>query len=168
MEHVQPLQRPFPWRVAALLALAVAVAELAALVALEGGRLFHAHDSTVPSARTRQVGTRPVAATGRVRIGRVLPLRPRSRVSVLVLNGNGISGAAGAEATRLLRHGYRSATATDAPNNDYAASLVLYRPGWQREARRLAHDAGVRLVSPLDGRLPAGSGRDELVLILGR
>jgi hypothetical protein len=94
-------------------------------------------------------------------------MRPRSRVSVLVLNGNGTSGAAGATATRLLGRGYLSATATDAATDTYATSLVLYRPGWDREARRLARDAGIRVVAALDGRLPAGSGRDQLVVILG-
>lgn len=171
MEHVQPLRRSsFPWRAAAVAALVVAAVELAALVAIEGGRLLHVHGTAAPpsAAQTGHLRTRPSTVAGRVPAGHVLPLRPRSRVSVLVLNGNGISGAAGAEATRLLRHGYRSATATDAPSHDYAASLVLYRPGWQREAQRLAHDAGARIVSPLDGRLPSGSGRAELVVILGR
>ena len=105
--------------------------------------------------------------TGRVSRGHVVPLRPRSRVSVLVLNGNGTSGVAGATATRLRAQGYRSATATNAPDDGYATSLVLYRRGWEPEAQRLAKDARVRLVAALDGRLPAGSMRDELVLILG-
>jgi len=98
---------------------------------------------------------------------KVKPLRPRSRVSVLVLNGNGMSGVAGTTATRLLGRGYHSATATNAAVDNYATSLVLYRPGWEREAHRLARDAGIRVVAALDGRLPAGSGRDQLVVILG-
>ena len=95
------------------------------------------------------------------------PLRPRSRVSVLVLNGNGTSGVAGTTATRLLGRGYGSATATNAQTDSYATSLVLYRRGWEPEAQRLAKDAHVRVVAALDGRLPAGSARDQLVLILG-
>jgi hypothetical protein len=86
---------------------------------------------------------------------------------VLVLNGNGTSGVAGSTATRLLARGYHSATATNAAIDNYATSLVLYRPGWEPEARRLAHDTGMRIVAALDGRLPAGSGRDQLVVILG-
>jgi hypothetical protein len=74
---------------------------------------------------------------------------------------------AGTTATRLLGRGYASATATNAANDHYSTSLVLYRPGWQREATRLARDAGIRVVAALDGRLPAGSARDQLVLILG-
>ena len=74
---------------------------------------------------------------------------------------------AGATANRLLGRGYRSATATNAANDGYATSLVLYRPGWAGEANRLAKDAGIKVVAALDGRLPAGSAHDQLVLILG-
>lgn len=165
MEHVQPLQRSFPWRAAALAALGLALAELAMLAVMAGPRILAPHAT---AADTRLAGTRPVAATGHVRTGPVTPVRSRSHVSVLVLNGNGATGAAGHAATQLLHHGYRSASAADAPSHDYATSLVLYRPGWQREAQRLAHDSGVRVIAPLDGRLPGGSGRDQLVLILGR
>jgi len=112
--------------------------------------------------------TRPTSQTGPVpKRQEATPLRPRSRISVLVLNGNGMSGAAGTTATRLLGRGYHSAAATNAAVDNYATSLVLYRPGWEREAQRLAHDAGIRVVAALDGRLPAGSGRDQLVVIIG-
>ena len=150
MEHAQPFSRPFPWRTAALVTSLLALATIGGLVVLH-----------------RPTRTRPVAATGRVSNRHVAPLRPRSRVSVLVLNGNGASGAAGSTATRLLGRGYRSAAAANATTDTYATSLVLYRPGWEREARRLARDADVRVVAALDGRLPAGSGRDQLVVILG-
>ena len=72
--------------------------------------------------------------------------------SVLVLNGNGVEGAAGTTATALLTHGYRHAIPADAPNLAYARSLVLFRPGWQREAERLGKDARIATVAPLDGR----------------
>ena len=91
----------------------------------------------------------------------------RSRISVLVLNGNGVSGAAGTEATDILIRGYRHAIPTDAPNLDYARSLVLFRPGWQREAERLAQDARIRAVTPLDGRVAPEYAHVPLVLILG-
>jgi LytR cell envelope-related transcriptional attenuator len=156
VEHVQPFDRPFPWR-AALAAFALAVVGLLVLVAVAAGRLVHGHGAAAHA--TTPAAQHPVAPPR--------PLRPRSRISVLVLNGNGASGVAGATATRLLGRGYQSATATNAPSTDYATSLVLYRAGWAPEARRLAREAGVRVVSPLDGRLPAGSGRDQIALILG-
>jgi hypothetical protein len=129
------------------------------LLTLVGMRLVRNHHAAA--------GARPGATTGRGSKGQVVPLRPRSRVSVLVLNGNGTSGVAGSTASRLLGRGYASATATNAVNDGYATSLVLYRPGWAGEARRLARDARIKVVAALDGRLPAGSARAQLVLILG-
>jgi hypothetical protein len=116
----------------------------------------------------REHSTRPVAEPGR--IGRATPptpLRPRSSSSVLVLNGNGVEGAAGTTATRLLGAGYRHAIPTDAPNLAYARSLVLFRPGWQREAERLGKDARIATVAPLDGRLAPAYTHVPLVVILG-
>lgn len=159
MEHVPTLDRPFPWRAAALAACAVALAELTALLALAGIRLFHVHHAT----------TSPPAATtpaDRASDTAVQPLRPRSRISVLVLNGNGVSGAAGTEATQLLARGYRHAVPADA-SNTYAQSVVLFRPGWQREAQRLARDVGVRTATRLDVRLPDSDRGYQVVLILG-
>jgi hypothetical protein len=151
VEHAQPLNRIFPWRTVAL---------TASVVALGAGSVVALVDRPTaagpgPSSRETQKGPA------------LPPLRPRSRVSVLVLNGNGTSGIAGTTATRLLGRGYRSATATNAQTDSYATSLVLYRRGWESEAQRLAKDAHVTVVAALDGRLPAGSARDQLVLILG-
>jgi len=161
VEHVQPLDRAFPWRRAALAAGALALAELVALLALAGISLFHA------GAAPARPGSTAARTTARRPARQALPLRPRSRLAVLVLNGNGVAHAAGDEAARLLGRGYRRAEAADA-GASYARSLVLFRPGFLREARRLAADAGVRAVAPLDGRLPAADARYQLVLILGR
>jgi hypothetical protein len=151
VEHAHPLDRPFPWRLAALVASALALAILAGLV------LTH-----------RPAQTRPVAATGRVAKGPALPpLRTRSRISVLVLNGDGVSGAAGTEATAILARGYRHAIPSDAPNLNYVRSLVLYRPGWQREAERLGRDSRIPTVAPLDGRVAPAYAHVPLIVILG-
>jgi hypothetical protein len=158
VEHVQPFDRPFPWRAAALAACAVALFELTALLALAGAHLFHVHHAT--ASRPAVASVRP--ATKAV----VRPLRSPSRVSVLVLNGNGVSGAAGTEATQLLARGYRRAVPGDAPTT-YAQSVVLFRPGWQREAQRLANDVGIRAVTPLDVRLPGDERGYQVVVILG-
>jgi hypothetical protein len=151
VEHAHPLGRPFPWRTLAL---------AASVLALGAGSVVALVD--------RPAGTRPVAATDRVQNGPALPpLRPRSRISVLVLNGNGVSGAAGTKAAVILSWGYRHAIPADAQQLDYARSVILYRPGWQREAERLAEDAGIRAVATLDGRVEPAYGHVPLVLILG-
>jgi LytR cell envelope-related transcriptional attenuator len=154
VEHAQPLNRSFPWRLVALVLSALALATLAGLV------LAH-----------RPARTRPVAASGPAPKKHAAtppaPLRPRSSISVLVLNGNGISSAAGNEATSILAWGYRHAIPTDAPNPDYARSLVLYRPAWQREAERLAREVRIPTVAPLDGRVAPEYTRVPLLVILG-
>jgi len=161
VQHAQPFDRPFPWRAAALALCALALAELAALLALAGVRLLHVQGTATPT----QSATAPAGSADAKQAAH--PLRARSRVSVLVLNGNGIAHAAGDEAAQLLGHGYRRALASDA-STQYASSLVLFRPGWEREAKRLARDAGIRtVVAPLDGRLRDAEGGYELVLILG-
>lgn len=153
MEHVQPLNRPFPRRAALLAGLLLAVALLVA------GGLALAY---------RAHGVRPVPETRPVgRATPPTPLRPRSRISVLVLNGNGVAHAAGIAATALLTHGYRHTIPADAPNLDYARSLVLFRPGWQREAERLGRDSQTPTVVPLDGRVAPAYAHVPLVLILG-
>lgn len=175
MDHAGSLpleRRPFPWRTTALVAAAVALVELAALLALAGvglaPSLHHAPPTTASTAptATRSPATTAAAQTSRTP-ARVQPLRPRSRVSVLVLNGNGISHAAGDEAARLLARGYRGAVPADAASHSYARSLVLYAPGWEREGRRLGRDAGVQIVGPLDGMRPSQLKGSQLVLILG-
>ena len=96
-----------------------------------------------------------------------VPLRPRSQISVLVLNGNGLSGVAGTEATSILARGYRHAIPTDASQLNYVRSLVLYKPGWQREAERLGHDVKIAAVAPLDGRVAPEYASVPLVVIVG-
>jgi LytR cell envelope-related transcriptional attenuator len=151
VEHAHPLDRPFPWRTVALAAsvLALAAGSVVALV-------------------DRPAAARPEPGSRQVRRGPALPpLRPRSRISVLVLNGNGISGAAGNEATAILARGYRHAIPTDAQSLDYARSLVLFRTGWQREAERLARDVRIPAVATLDGRVAPEYAHVPLIVILG-
>lgn len=158
MEHAQTFERPEPRRATAIAAGIVAIAAIAGLLALGRAQLFapsHARSATPPAAKTpgpQRTATRP--------------LRPRGQLSVLVLNGNGVNGAAGAASTRLLRQGYRRTDAADAATS-YATSLVLFRPGLGPEAARLARDAGAGVVTPLDGRLPRADAGYQLVLILG-
>jgi hypothetical protein len=160
VQHVQPLERPFPWRAATVAACILALAELVCLIALVGVGLIHIHHT---GARPTSAATQGAPPTTKPVVHQ---LRPRSRVSVLVLNGNGVAHAAGTEATQLLSQGYRRTLAADAASS-YARSLVLFRPGWEREAHRLARDAGISTATPLDVHLPSSDAAYQLVLILG-
>jgi hypothetical protein len=102
-------------------------------------------------------------------LGRPEPKRPtltRAQTSVLVLNANGITGAAAAEASRARARGYKiSGTGNTA--RTLGQSVVLYRPGHRPEARRLARDEGIPLVGPLDGLTPRQLHGAQVVIVLG-
>jgi hypothetical protein len=122
---------------------------------------------------TRTV-TKTVVAPRRVHVAPVKrvhvathPLRARSQVRVLVLNGNGRQGVAHTEAARLQALGYRIGGAANASRHDYARSMVMFVPGWQKEAQRLAHDTGIRLVAPVDGITAATLRGSRVVVLLG-
>lgn len=165
MEYAEPLSRPFPWRAATLVAAALAALELVALIVVGAFLLARPiQHKAAAKAVAAPVVRRTVAHVHHVKI---VPhtLRPRTQVSVLVLNGNGQAGAAARAAAKLHGLGYRISDSRNAQRHDYARSLVMYMPGYAREGRRIAHDAGIRLVSPVDGLKPKHS---QIVIVLGR
>jgi LytR cell envelope-related transcriptional attenuator len=143
--------RARPWRTATLIASAVAAVELVLLVvaaiALFARPLSH-HARAVAVKRAAAPKRAPVPA-------RPAPPRApsltRSHTSVLVLNGNGVTGAAGAAAGKVRRLGYVVAKVGDASRADYPTSVIMYRPGFRPEGLRLARDLRVKVVGPLDG-----------------
>jgi LytR cell envelope-related transcriptional attenuator len=169
VEHAQPLPQHFPWRAVAVVAGGIALVELVALIAIGLIRLAPHHGSAPATSPTTAATAvhRPHVQAPVVRIPSV-PLRPRSHVRVLVLNGNGVGGAAAAQAARLRSEGYTIGGATNAQRHDYVSSMVMFVPGWLQEARRLAHDAGVRVVAPLDGLRRAQLKGSAVVLLLGK
>jgi hypothetical protein len=167
---LQRIDRPTPWRTAAIVAVGIAVLELAMLtvagIALLGRPLAHSHHDAAATKAATTAAARPSPA-------RPAPAPPahaalaRTATSVVVLNGNGRQGSASHEASRLQALGYRIGSTGNAQRSDYAASLVMFRPGYRGEAVRLAHDLGVRLVSPLDGLRPADLKGSQVVLVVG-
>jgi len=170
VDHAHHLPGGFPWRTATVVTATIAAAELFALVAV--GALHFArplrHPASAPAhVRAAAAVTRPVVHVPAVAPPPSHPLLARSRVAVLVLNGNGVAGAAHNEAVRLQGIGYRIGGAQNAVRHDYARSMVMYVPGYVQEARRLARDVGVALVAPVDGLTPARLKASRLVLLLG-
>ena len=160
-----PVQ-PNRWRTRALLFAAIATLELIALVGIGSvvvARLLAGEVETVVRARE-------LPATKRETPAPTSPKRPvldRAATSVVVLNGNGIAGAAGQAAGRLRTLTYVVAGAGNAPRTDYAKTIVEYRAGYEREARRLAADVGVKLVGPLDGLRAKDLMGAHVALVLG-
>jgi len=163
---------PHAWRSAAVVATVVAAVELVLLVFAGGALLLRGGDSA--PARYKAAGAkvhalthaRTPTAAGHAKKTATAEL-PRGRVRVMVLNGNGRPGAAAAAATRVRRHGYRIGLVGNAARMSYSRSLVMYRPRFEGEGRRLARDLGIRLVGPLDGMRGGQLHGAQVVLILG-
>ena len=167
-----------PWKRATVVASLLAAVELALLIGagllLVAKPLSHAirkHAIEVKSApaaaapapaqskELKQAIKRTKAPAGHA--------RPRSHVRIMVLNGNGHAGAAGAEAARLEHLGYKVSGAGNAHRQDYATSVVMYRDGWRAEGLRLAKDLGVKVVGPLDGVRASALDGGQLLVIVG-
>ena len=91
----------------------------------------------------------------------------RGETSVIVLNGNGIAGAAAAAADRVKGRGYMVAATGNATRSNYGQSVVMYRSGRKPEAQRLARDLGIKLVGPLEGMSTRALLGAHVALVLG-
>ena len=172
MDHPLPAPDALvrPWRTAAYIAVAIAVVELLLLLLIGGGKLtgfvadrieLAAKDQVL--APQKQTTAKPLT---RKPASAAVAQRPRSKTVVLVLNGNGRTGAAAAAASRVQNRGYKVGKVTNAPRQ-VSRSIVMYRPGFAGEGRRLGKDLGVRRVTPLDGMRGRQLGRAHVVFILG-
>jgi LytR cell envelope-related transcriptional attenuator len=164
------LDHPLPsvgrWRTRALVAATVAALELALLVAIAVVVVAPALLGGVEEAvRTRELA--PASAKPAPKRHEPPPMLERTATSVLVLNGNGISGAAAATAARVRGLSYVVTGVGNATRADYAKTMVMYRGDHRREAQRLAKDLGVKLVGPLDGLRSKDLMGAKLAVILG-
>src|SRR5919109_1695496 len=127
-----------PWRTAAIVAAGVAAVELFILIVLGvvlGAKLAsnHAEKAVTTQSVTRSAApaasqTATVSAPkGGSAAAPSKPL-PRGRTSVIVLNGNGLPGAASVGADRVRRFHYLIAGTGNAPRSDFRRSVVMYRP----------------------------------------
>jgi hypothetical protein len=151
------------WRTIAVVAAGIAMLELIGLmivgIALLAKPVMHHAQSEARAAQKPAVKT-PVKP-------KVGPLLSRRVLPVTVLNGNGVSGAAAVEASRVRARGYRIRVVGNAPRGSYGQSVVMYRTGRRGEALRLARDLGIRLVSPLDGLRPRDLKGARLAVVVG-
>jgi hypothetical protein len=153
-----------PWRTIAVVATGIAMLELVGLmivaIALLAKPVLHHAQSEARAAAAKPGAKKPAAP-------KVGPLLPRRLVSVTVLNGNGVSGAAAAEASRVRARGYKIGVVGNAPHGSYGQTVVMYRPARRGEALRLARDLQIRRVSPLDGLHRRDLRGAKLAVIVG-
>lgn len=98
------------------------------------------------------------------------PAAARTETPVIVLNGNGVAGAAGGAASRVRKLDYPVVRVGDASRRDFSRTIVMYRAGSRAAGVRLARDLGLpaRRAVPLDGMRPKDLLGAELALVLGR
>jgi hypothetical protein len=160
-----------PWRLAAFVAGAIAAVELLLLLAIGGGALVEAVSDRVQVAakeRAHKTAHARSATPAARKPATIAPAkRPRTRTAVIVLNGNGRTGAAAAAAARVRGRGYKIRSVGNAPRSDFPRSLVMFKPGFAGEGRRLARDLGVKHFGPLDGMRARDLRGAHVVYILG-
>jgi hypothetical protein len=159
-----PSGHSHPWRTIAVVATGVAMLELIGLlivaIALLAKPVLHHAQKEAQAAAAKPAAKTPAAP-------KVGPLLPRRRVSVTVLNGNGVSGAAAAEASRVRARGYILGAVGNAPHGSYGQTMVMYRAARRGEALRLARDLRIGRVSPLDGLRRRDLNGAKLAVIVG-
>ena len=178
MDHpLSPTELVRPWRTATIVLTGIAAIQLILLIGagiILLGRQIAPH---VHKAAAREAAAKPAKviapddeaqAEGDPHAGRAREAAaPRAKTKVLVLNGNGVQGAAALAAQLAQARGYPVLDVGNATKTGYARTIVMYRPGFRSEALRFRHDLNLSVVAPIDGMTPAELKGAQLVEILG-
>ncbi len=160
VEHALPNPSRHPWRTIAVVAAGIATLELLALVVTATALLAKPVAEHARTAATKRASTPQKTAPAR-------PPLPRRAVTVTVLNGNGVAGAAAVTASRVRARGYKIRKVGNAPRRGFGHSVVMYRAGYRPEALRLGRDLRIALVSPLDGLRGRNLAGAKLAVVVG-
>lgn len=171
MEYPVTLAPGRDWRTTAFVAAAVAAFELVVLLVVAVaafGLPFateHRELLRLPKGEAAVNAHAPARTTPSASPAARLP---RSETSVVVLNGNGIPGAADLASRKVRDLRYVVAGTANAPRSDFTRTMVMYRPGFEGEAHRLARDVRAKRVVPLDGMRASDLMGAQIALIIGR
>jgi LytR cell envelope-related transcriptional attenuator len=176
MDHPAQLTTLRPWRSAALITGAIATVELVLLVVAAfiifaepfADEVEKVAAQTVAEATAPPAPPAAKAGSGKAKEPVVFAELPRRQTSVMVLNGNGRTGAASEAASVVQALHYLIAGTADAPRTDFSRSLIMFRAGFRGEAERLADDVRIKRVTPLDGMKSNDLGGAHVVLIVGQ
>lgn len=122
--------------------------------------------STAETTTTTAGGEAPPPTTTAAPTTTTAAPRPPAQVRVVVLNGSGVAGAAGAMTTTLRNAGYQMDPAADAQRR--VGTVVYFKEGYQAEAAAIIPVLGrPATAEPLPSPAPAGTGTANLVVVLG-
>ena len=139
------------WRTATMVASAVAALELVLILILGVALLGKPLSEWMRGAAQKHTLGITTKTVARPKIGSSAPRLARDETTVMILNGNGVAGAAHATASQVEARGYPVGQVGNAKRTDFTRSVVMYRPGYRGEGLRLARDLRIRIVGPLDG-----------------
>jgi LytR cell envelope-related transcriptional attenuator len=174
---LSPTELVRPWRTATIVLTGIAAIQLILLIGagiiLLGRQIApHVHKAAAREAAAKPAKASPPTTKHKPKATRTLAARakpplPRAKTKVLVLNGNGVQGAAALAAQLAQARGYPVLDVGNATKTGYARTIVMYRPGFRSEALRFRHDLNLSVVAPIDGMTPAELKGAQLVEILG-
>lgn len=175
VDHPVALPQAWNWRATAVATAVVAALELVVLLVLAFvafGLPFAAEQKERALAsigQETQAGESAASAqAGAGKAGVPAAEQRRGETLVVVLNGNGITGAADIASYDVRERSYVLTGTGNAPRSDFRRTIVMYRPGFEGEAHRLAKDVGAKRVAPLDGLRASDLMGAQLALIVGR
>jgi LytR cell envelope-related transcriptional attenuator len=87
-------------------------------------------------------------------------------VEVAVLNGTSAPGLAAKVGDDVRVNGFNLGTVTNS-RDQFDQTVVMYEPGQQRAAKKVAHDLGVKPVQPIDRQTEQTAGGANVVVIAG-
>jgi hypothetical protein len=87
-------------------------------------------------------------------------------VEVAVLNGTSAPGLAAKVGDDVRVNGFMLGTVTNS-RDQFDQTVVMYEPGQQRAAKKVAHDLGVKPVQPIDRQTEQTAGSADVVVIAG-
>jgi hypothetical protein len=94
--------------------------------------------------------------------GAVVP----GNVTVAVLNGTSVPGLAAKVGDDVTVNGFRLGTVTNS-RQQFDQTVVMFAPGQERAARKVAHDLGVQPVQSIDRQTEQLTGDADVVVIAG-
>lgn len=89
-----------------------------------------------------------------------------SEIEVTVLNGTPAPGLAADYGAKLEKRGYNLGAVGDA-NQPIEKSTVMYKPGHEPEARRVARDLKISHLATMDAEVAKASGRAKVAVVIG-
>jgi hypothetical protein len=87
-------------------------------------------------------------------------------VEVAVFNGTSAPGLAAKVGDDVRVNGFMLGTVTNS-RDQFDQTVVMYAPGQQRAAKKVAHDLGVKPVQPIDRQTEQTAGGADVVVIAG-